>query len=190
MSKLNINPRMGVLVLFILFFAMIRVWVPMSPGLDFLANFTVVGALALFAGAYVKSGIKSFALPIGALLLSDIVLSQTVYKTDGFLYEGWYYTYIAFALMVLVGKVMLRKVNVGNVVLSTLVIVFIHWIVTDFGVWYKSPMYPQTLYGYWMCLVNAIPFERAFLTSTLLYSAIMFGSFEFVKAKFPSLKLA
>lgn len=190
MSKLKINPKMQIVVLFIAFFAMVRVWVPMSPALDFLANFTVVGALALFAGAYVKSGVKSFALPIGALLVSDLVLSQTIYKTDGFLYEGWYYTYIAFALMVLVGKLMLKKVNVGNVVLSTLAIVFIHWIVTDFGVWFKSPVYPQNLQGFWMCLVAAIPFERAFLTSTLLYSAVMFGGFEFVKAKFPSLKAA
>jgi hypothetical protein len=125
------------------------------------------------------------------LLLSDFILSVTVYKNfnGGFLYEGWYLVYAAFALMVLVGKVILKNVNVISVVLATVVTVLIHWVVTDFGVWYGSALYPQTLAGFATVLFNAIPFEVRFLNGTLGYSAVMFGLFEYLKVKYPVLNL-
>ena len=72
---------------------------------------------------------------------------------------------------------------------STLVIVFIHWIVTDFGVWFKNPAYTQDVAGFWACLEKAIPFEIRFLEGTLIYGALLFGAFEVLKSKYPVLKL-
>ncbi|WP_379091678.1 DUF6580 family putative transport protein [Pedobacter sp. UC225_65] len=105
-------------------------------------------------------------------------------------YQGWYYTYIAFILMVLVGKLIINKVNVQNVLGAGLAGVLIHWIVADFGVWYGSTFYAQTIAGFWACLVAAIPFELNFLYGTLGYSALMFGIFEALKAKYPALSVS
>ena len=110
-------------------------------------------------------------------------------KDYGF-YQGWYYTYIAFALMVLVGKLMIKRPNVQNVLGASLAAVLIHWLISDFGVWFGSTFYPQTLAGFWACLVAAIPFELNFLYGTLAYSAIMFGAFEGLKLKYPTLSMS
>lgn len=191
MSNIKFNPRTTTVLIFILVVGIFRALIPVFGDVNVLANYSAVGAIALFGGAYFNSNSKSFGLPLLTLFLSDMILSLTFYKSynGGFLYEGWYMVYGAFALMVLVGKYILKNVNVYSVVLASLATVFIHWIVTDFGVWYGSALYPQTLVGFGTVLFDAIPFELRFLDGTLGYSAIMFGLFEYLKSKYPVLKL-
>lgn len=190
MSHLKFNPRTLILLLMILAITAFRLLVTFNSDELKFANFSSIGAVALFGGAYFKDHLKAFAFPILSLFLSDFILSVTIFSkySSGFLYEGWYWTYIAFALMVLVGRVLLKKVNVVNLLASTLSIVLIHWLVTDLGVWINNPAYTQDLAGYWSCLVKAIPFEIRFLEGTIIYGALLFGAFEILKAKYPVLK--
>src|SRR5438067_5356261 len=58
------------------------------------ANFTPIGAMALFSGAYLGRRSLAFAAPLAALLLSDAVL--------GF-YAGMSFVYASTALVVLIG---------------------------------------------------------------------------------------
>lgn len=183
------NYRTPVLLLFMLLIVGLRVIAPLSPDFKVIANFSGVGAVALFGGAYFKNRLTAFLLPVLVLFISDLGLVATMGVDYGF-YQGWYYTYIAFILMVAVAYLMIKKVNVQNVLGAGIVAVFIHWIVSDFGVWFGSSFYPQTLAGFWACLVAAIPFELKFLGATLGYSALMFGIFESLKAKYPSLSLS
>lgn len=178
--------RLGVLLLFITLIIGLRVIAPLSPEFKVFANFSGLGAVAIFSGSYFRNKLSAYLFPMLVLLLSDLGLALTMGTNYAF-YQGMHYTYIAFALMVLVGQLLAKKVNVQNVILASFVGVFIHWIVSDFGVWYGSSYYAQTLGGFWTCLVAAIPYERNFLYATLAYAAVMFGAFEFLKAKFPSL---
>jgi len=187
MSDLKFNPRVIVLLLIILFISVIRILVPHSDNFDKLAGFSAVGAIALFGGAYFNTNLKSFGFPLAILLLSDIFIAQT--SGYGFFYAGWYWTYIAFVLMVFAAKFLLAKVNVASFVGSVLAIVFIHWIVSDISAMYIPGLYEPTLAGYWACLVAAIPFELKFLYGTVIYGGVMFGAFELLKAKFPVLSL-
>ncbi|MFA6278429.1 MAG: DUF6580 family putative transport protein [Pedobacter sp.] len=180
------NYRTPILLLFMLLIIGLRVVAPLSPDFKVIANFSGIGAVALFGGAYFKGKLNAFLLPVLLLFASDLGLVLTMGVDYGF-YTGWYYTYIAFILMVLVAYVVIKKVNVQNVVIASLIGVFIHWIISDFGVWYGSTLYPQTLAGFWVCLDAAIPFERNFLYGTLGYAALMFGVFEALKAKYPVL---
>ncbi|MFI5453171.1 DUF6580 family putative transport protein [Pedobacter sp. UC225_61] len=182
------SSRTLVLLLLMLVIVGLRVIAPLSPDFKVIANFSGIGAVALFGGAYFKNKFNAFILPLLVLLVSDIGLALTMGKDYGF-YQGWYYTYIAFALIVLVGHLMIKKVNVIAVLTASLTGVLIHWIVSDFGVWYGSSFYPQTFAGFWACLVFAIPYELNFLYGTLAYSAIMFFAFESLKAKYPVLSL-
>ncbi len=159
---------------------------PLSPVFAEIANFSGLGAIAIFGGSYIKNRVNAFLLPILVLALSDFGLFLVAGKAYVF-YPGWEYTYIAFALMVLVGKLVIKKVTVSNILIASVASVFVHWIVTDFGVWYGYDFYPHTLTGFWTCLNAAIPFERIFLASTLIFAAVMFGAFELLKVKFPSL---
>ncbi len=182
------NSRVLVLLLFMVLIIGLRVIAPLSPDFKVIANFSGIGAVALFGGAYFKNNINAFLLPVLILFLSDLGLALTMGKDYGF-YSGWYYTYIAFILMVLVGKLTLKKVNVQHVIGAGLIAVFIHWIISDYGVWLGSTVYPQTFAGFWECLVLAIPYEKNFLYSTLGYSALMFGLFESLKIKYTVLDL-
>lgn len=183
-----LSPRTLVLLLLMLLIIGLRVVAPLSPDFKLIANFSGIGAVALFGGSYFNNKWSAFLLPLVILLLSDIGLSLTMGMDYGF-YQGWYYTYIAFALMVLGGNVLIKKVNVQNVLGASLVAVFIHWIVSDYGVWLGSTIYPQTIAGFWACLVIAIPYELNFLYGTLAYSAVMFGAFESLKVRYPVLSL-
>ena len=178
----KINTRSLLVTLFILVVAAIRVGINFSGQLHPLTSFSPIGAMALFGGAYFSKRSTSFAVPLLTLFVSDAMLAMTVYAKygNGILYSGWYWVYGAFALMVVAGKLLLRAVTVKNVLVASLSITFIHWVVTDMGVWLGSSHYPQTIAGFWSCLAAAIPFERNFLLGTLFYSAIMFGSFEWL----------
>ena len=191
MAHLKFNPRTAILLLMILIITGFRLLVTFNSDELKFANFSSIGAVALFGGAYFKDNLKAFAFPLLSLFLSDFVLATTIFSkySNGFLYEGWYWVYLAFALMVLVGRVLLKNVNVVNLLTSTFVIVLIHWIVTDFPIWYNNPSYTQDLAGFWLCLERAIPFEIRFLEGTIIYGAILFGAFEILKSKYPVLKL-
>lgn len=173
MSGYKFNPSAVILVLIVVLVSVFRIAAPYSDNFKEIANFSAVGAIALFGGAYFNSNIKAFGFPLLVLLLSDVFIAKT--SGFGFFYEGWYWTYIAFILMVFASKQLLKHINVQNLVLSAVVITLIHWVVADIGVMYMPGLYPPTLAGYWACLVAAVPFELKFLYGTLVYGAVMFG---------------
>jgi hypothetical protein len=190
MSIQKINPRTLLIAVFIIVVAVFRVFINMNGQLHPLTNFSPIGAMALFAGTYFKSRTKAYSFPLITLFISDAVLSLTVYKqySHGLLYSGWYWVYAAFALMVLAGKLVIKDVTVKNVLIAAFTITFIHWVVSDMGVWLQGSTYPRTAAGLWACLAAAIPFERNFLAGTLVYSGIMFGAFELLQKRYTSLK--
>jgi len=150
-------------------------------------NFTPLGAMAMFGGAYFSDKIKAYAVPLLTLFLSDLLLNYIFYQKVVLFYEGAFWVYLSFVLMVFVGT-FLKKVNTVNVILASLATVFIHWIVSDIGVVLMAgSIYPKTFGGYLTALIAAIPFERNLLVSNLVYGFLMFGSFELAKTKFPSL---
>lgn len=187
MSESKFNPRTIILLLIIIFVSIIRVAAPFSGDFKVIANFSAVGAIALFGGAYFNNNIKAFAFPLLILLLSDLFIAKT--SGFGFFYGGWYWTYIAFILMVFVSKVMMNKVTVLSFITTSVAAVLVHWIISDISAMYIPGLYAPTLAGYWTCLVAAIPFELRFLYGTFAYGAIMFGAFEMLKAKYPNLSL-
>ena len=181
--------RLAILLTIVVLVAMNRVWWSMDEAMIPWLNFSPIGAMALFSGTYFR-GIKAVIFPLLALWIGDIFINYGYYGEWRFFYEGFYWTYGAFALMVLVGYVVMKNRSVSNFLLATLIIVLLHWIITDFGVWLEGTMYPKTWSGFWACLVAAIPFERNFLFGTLLYGFMMFGAFEWFSWQFPALRLA
>ena len=188
MKQLRLNFADSAILLIMIATALWRIFVSTGPVISSLANFTPLGAMALFGGAYFSQW-KAFAFPLVTLWLSDIIFNRLViYDYWVLFYPGCEWVYGAFALMVLVGKWIRPNKSIGRFLGSTLIIVFTHWIVTDIGVWLGSSIYPQTLAGFWACLVAAIPFEFNFLKGTLLYGGILFGAFEWMKHRIPALQ--
>jgi hypothetical protein len=188
----TINPRLLVISFFIIIIAAFRILINMNGPLSPLANFSPIGAMALFGGTYFKSQRKSFMFPLLTLFISDVILSITVHKQfgNGLLYGGWYWVYGALSLMVLAGRFIIKEVRFKYILISIFTVTFIHWIVSDMGVWLQGTTYSKNAAGLWACLLAAIPFERNFLAGTMFYSGLMFGSFEWLQRKYASLSLA
>jgi hypothetical protein len=182
------NPRTVVLVVFIVIIGSLRTYLSVDQNMYGLSNFSPVGAMAIFGGIYFNKDWKAFLFPLVTLFISDVVLQYTIFYKPGnaILYGGWYWVYAAFVLMVAVSR-FIKKVSIKSILLTSVIIVLVHWLVTDFGVWYESKTYSQDLEGYLQCLVMAVPFEGRFLAATLIYSTILFGAFEWLQYKYPVL---
>lgn len=173
MSGSKFNPSAVILVSIVALVSIFRIAAPYSDNFKEIANFSAIGAIALFGGAYFNTNIKAFGFPLLVLLISDVFIAQT--SGYGFFYGGWYWTYIAFVLMVLVSKLLLKKINVQNLVMATIAVILIHWIVSDVSAMYIPGLYQSTLAGFGACLIAAIPYELKFLYGTVIYSTVMFG---------------
>lgn len=192
MSLKNLNPRFGVLLLFIIAAGIIRVVLGADTNMSPIAMFTPVGAMALFGGASFSEKWKSYAFPLLALFLSDIILMQFFHKeyASGLLYKGWIWNYASFALIVLLGQLLIKKATVGNIVMGAIGAALIHFLVSDFGVWISGSTnfltgkpFTKDLAGITSCYVQAIPYMRYTLIGNLIYCTIFFGSFELVKRR-------
>jgi uncharacterized protein DUF6580 len=142
-------------------------------------NFTPIGAMALFSGAYLGRRGLAFVAPLAALLLSDLIL--------GF-YAGMWVQYFAVALVVLIAWAALKRVSilrVGGAAFASSVVFFL---VTNFGTWALSGMYPLTATGLAACYVAAIPFFQNTLAGDLFYTALLFGCFAMIERAVPALR--
>ena len=186
MSFQKFKPRTLALLLIMMTVAALRVLTHFVDHYSPITNFTPIGAMALFGGATFKGEIKPFLFPILTLFISDIVLSFTVYTSfrSGLLYGGWYWTYTAFAMMVIAGKMLIKNVNVKNILLSIVVTTVIHWLVSDIGGCLNEKTTEAMLSLYGKRLITAIPYELNFLGGTLIYASLMFGSFAWLQRKY------
>lgn len=189
MLKKFISPRSLTLILFVLAAALSRVLFSVAS-LSTLANFTPIGAMALFGGAYFSRG-KALLFPLLTLWISDVILCRVnAYHEWRLFYDGFIWVYLAFVLMVLVGRYVEANKSVGRFVSSVVLCMLIHWVMTDTGVWLSGTMYPMTLAGWVACMVAAIPFEFNFIMGTTIYGFAMFGGFGWLQSRVVSLRPA
>jgi hypothetical protein len=166
------NARIFALLSAIVLAAALRL-VPHPP------NFTPIGAMALFAGSYFGRRWIAFAAPLGALLLSDLVLE---------FYSGMIVQYLAVAAIVLLGMFALERRSFLRVGLAAVASSVLFFVLTNLGVWATSGMYPLTATGLEACFVAAIPFFQNTLAGDLFYAGLLFGGFALLERGLPSLR--
>ena len=141
-------------------------------------NFTPIGAMALFSGAYLGRKALAFAAPLGALLLSDLVL--------GF-YHGQATVYFSVALIVMLGMVALSRVSPLRVAGAAVLSSVLFFLITNLGMWLFSGFYPRTMLGLEACYVAAIPFFQNTIAGDLFYATLLFGGFRVAELMVPRL---
>jgi hypothetical protein len=152
-------------------------------------NFTPVGAMCLFGGAYFIRKWQAFAAPLAALFFSDLALAATLYGFDSLRYV--WMSYILFAATVAIGLTLRGRVTFFRVTAAAIGASAMFFLVSNFQVWllgHGQVAYPKTLAGLMACYAAAIPFAQNMLYSNLLFSGVFFGGWELLQRGLPALR--
>jgi len=183
----KINLRFGVLSLLILLAAFSRI-LPHMP------NFSPLGAIGLFGAAHFAKKWQTFLIPIAATWLSDLFINNVIYAQYYpqfvWFYQGFYWQYGSYLIIILVGTFILKTINLQRILSGALASTIIFFVVSNFGCWIGSSTYPQTLEGLSICYAAGIPFLKGTLIGDLFYSGVLFGSFAFAQKQLPILHLS
>lgn len=171
--------RIRPLVLFglVLAAALIRL-IPHPP------NFTPIGAMALFGGAYFASRAYSVAVPLAAMLISDCVLAVT---------HGWALGWMTLVIYACIGASVWFGARIGgrarvsSVASNSFLSALLFFIVVNFAVWAGGTLYPMTAEGLMSCYIAAIPFFGNTLAGYAVYGLVLFGGFELLQRRFEAL---
>jgi len=136
--------------------------------LPHLPNVTPVTAMALFSGAYFTNKKLAFAIPLLAMLISDLFLGFSSITL---------FVYVAFILVSYIG-LSSKKMNVKTILLSSISF----FVITNFGVWLIG--YPKTMAGLVECYTLAIPFFRNALIGDFFFAGVLYFGFNFVSKKY------
>ena len=176
-----LNPRLRTLILMILAAAGTRL-LPHPP------NLTSITALALFGGAHFSDRRLAYAVPLLALLLSDLLLGL-YWSWSSMAYEPhMWLQYLCFALVVTLGLGLRQRRGVTRTAGTMLAASTLFFVVSNFGVWVFQPLYPHTAAGLLACYVAAIPFFGNSLLGDALYTLLLFGGFHLLESRFASLR--
>lgn len=141
-------------------------------------NVTPIAAMALFGGAYFNQKKFAIIIPMIAMLAADIFL--------GF-HSTMLFVYGAFLATIGIGFLLRSNKSVFPIAGAAVGSSVLFFVVTNFGVWLSTGMYPMTVSGLISCYVAGIPFFQNTLLGDLVFTGVLFGAFEFLKQRYPSL---
>ena len=170
----KMTPKFWVITLMIFGAALVRL-IPHPP------NFAPIAATALFGGTYFNKKWAAFLLPLTAMFVTDLIL--------GFHATMWA-VYLSFVLIVGIGMFAIKQKKISNIFLASVSSSVLFFIITNFGLWISTPYYAKTGVGLAACFIAAIPFFHLTLLGDLFFVAVMFGSYELAKTKFPQLAVS
>lgn len=151
------------------------------------ANFGAIGAIALFGGAYFSNRSLGLLLPLGVLLLSDLILGMTGQTA---LYAAQPYVYGGFLLIGVLGFALRKNRNVLKIAGGSLGGSLLFFLVSNFGVWLTSGIYAKTFGGLMSCFAAAIPFFKYTIAGDMVFNTIFFGAAYLITQQFPKVMLA
>ena len=182
--KSKINIQLFTIILFIIVGCMSRI-IPHAP------NFTPIGAICLFGASHFTKKTYAFLVPILIIFFSDLFINNVLYPNSSFIffYNGFYWQYISYILIISMSVIFLKpKISIFSIGLNSVASSLIFFIISNFGVWIASGMYPLNFIGFISCYVNALPFYYNTLISFLLYSYLLIGAFYLIQRKYNSIK--
>lgn len=147
-----------------------------------LSNFTPMGAVAIFSGAYFADKWKAGLVSIATLFATNIFINYLYNSRVIWFDASSLWLYASLLVMIMIGS-LIKKVNVTNVLLASLASVAVHWLLTDIEPWLYSSYYDKGLLGYGESLLMAIPFERNMLLADAVFGAALFGGYAWINSK-------
>jgi hypothetical protein len=164
-----------------------------GPNLDW-SGFSPVIAIALFSGMIMKQKDMSFAFPLLALLLSDVVI-QLLYEQNAFPYAGFYAgqwrNYAILLLTVTLIGWLIKGKNYRSLLLGGIVAPSVFFLVSNFSVWINTEVvYTRDFNGLMNCYEAGLPFYRNSLIATLVFLPVVLFSYNYLAKQKAALIIA
>ena len=164
----------NITIIGIILAAIISRFIPHPP------NFTPILAICLFGGAMFENKKLRFLIPFTIMFLSDLILGM---------HNTILWVYGSLLLIIGIGVLLHGRIKLLSVILGVSASSLLFFLVTNFGVWFGSVVYPQTLSGLATCYTAGIPFLKNTITSNLFFSGIFFSGYILLERKFTVLQL-
>ncbi len=156
-----------------------------------LPNFTSINALALVSGTKLNSKVN-FLIPIITIALSDYLLLYIspfnsslnfnhVYPLKAMFHSTTVYVWASLLISVLTGWIIKEHQSPYIYLISSIFISVQFFIITNFGVWATSKMYPPTLNGLIDCYIMGFSFFKWTLLGDMFYTTLFFSFFALSK---------
>ena len=179
---LNNNKRL-IYIIFVIFLGIFYRLIPHVPNFSPLYSISVFSSiLPIELDNKFNKLLKyiSFLIPIVILFITDLIL--------GF-YKGMIFNYLVFlSYSIFSYFIFYRYSKLSKTILGLVLSVgssIYFFIISNFGVWLLTNMYSKDLAGFILCYINALPFLKNSIISSIIFSISIFYTYEllFLKGK-------
>ncbi|MES2851158.1 MAG: DUF6580 family putative transport protein [Bacteroidota bacterium] len=155
--------------------AVVIIFAALLKGATYPHAFSPMIAIALFSGAVITDKKLSFAMPLLAMLASDLVL-ELFTTTQGFYGMEQIGNYVALLIITILGFA-IKKINVITVLGFSLVSSLLFYFLSNSNTFLFDTFnsFDNSFAGYIKCMRDGIPFIK--FIPDLVFSIILFGSY-------------
>ena len=145
-----------------------------------LPNVTPLTSLSLFASAKLQRVIAILTL-LATFVISDALLAMFY----GYpVFSLWtIFVYSGFVIITVCGRFLAQRLTWTTFPMWIGFTSLFYWLWTNCGVWLTSGLYSKNFAGLLTCYAVALPFLRNALIGDLIWGAVIFGVFAFIKHK-------
>lgn len=150
-------------------------------------NFTPIGGIIIFSVLKIENKIFKYLFPLFVFWISDLIVNNVLIPNQfpqyyqGFSLFGSGYIYLALITIVASLERYTSRNSRSPILGGSLISATLFFLITNFGVWVGSSIYPSTFLGLILCLGAGVPFFGNHLLSTLMYSFILVKGYEIAK---------
>lgn len=145
------------------------------------ANFTAISAASLFAGALLANRKHSLLVPIGAMMISDLVLGLHFISI---------FVYLGIVASTLLGWCLSSQSRLSSFLSLSILSGILFFLVSNFGVWVEGVLYPRTAQGLIACFAAAIPFLANTIYSNVIFITLLVGIYRLGERVCPSIRIS
>jgi hypothetical protein len=180
-NKILDNNKRLIYIIFVIFLGIFYRLIPHVPNFSPLYSISVFSSiLPIELDNKFNKLLKyiSFLIPLIILFITDLIL--------GF-YKGIIFNYLAFLSYSIFSYFIFNKYNkLSKTILGLVLSVgssIYFFIISNFGVWLLTNMYSKDLAGFILCYINALPFLKNSIISSIIFSISIFYTYEFLFLK-------
>lgn len=171
------NPNKPALIfIFYCFSALLRLAGALLP--FFPMGFSPMESLSLFSTRLISYRWLAYLFPLMIIMSTDTVINYFFSQPLSPFYPGFYWQYLAYFLLTLLGQFFNNLLTLKRVLLSSILGASLFFLISNFGVWVSSSLYPPTGEGLITCYLMALPFYGKNILATLFFSCLIYATFQ------------